>query len=310
MSSSNGLTQVMDAVKKMNRNIDQLMDATGARNAPSRQIAVAADSGSKTAVIVCVVFISILVIGVVIGAICYTCKGDSADPVVVVRSRPAMIQNAAGPAPAQKKTQLAAQPQSQQRRKMKRGALHRDKVKLSQIGKTRQHVPAAPAKTGLTRSQQLRDAIQKLKRPKKTGLTGGQVENRSRTEAKVGSYKTASNSNVATRKVGSTIDSGRLARSMTEAARGTVMKEGRGSRLNKDQIRQGILNVGRKGSDPSRKVTLTRGARSLGVNQESWRPKARGKTPLTANVPCGANPSLQFYDALKKQQQQRAVAAR
>lgn len=309
MSSSKDLTQVMDAVTRMNRNIDRLMDASGARNAPSRQINSATDSGSKTAVVVCVVFIVILVVAVVIGAICYTCRGEGTD-VELAAHRPSMIQNTAvqvRPTAPQEKKQIVQK--SQQRRKIKRGTMHENKIKLSQIGKTRQHVPA-PRKTGLTRSQQLRDAIANLKRPKKSGLTGGQVEGRSKNEATIGSYKTASNSNVATRKVGAAIDSGRLARSLTDEARGTVMKQGRGSRLNKEQIRQGIMNVGRKGSDPSRKVILTRGARSLGVDQESWRPRGNRKTPLTSNVPCGANPSLQFYDQLKKQQQQQAIAAR
>ena len=316
--SSKDLSQVMDAVKRMNRNIDQLMDASGARNAPSRQITVATESGSKTAVVVCVVFISILVIAVVIGAICYTCRDTDDAPV---RDRPHMIQNAAPKTaavsaqtqahdrvPAQ--TQLAASQHKQQgRRKMKHGALHKSKVKLSKIGKTRKHVPT-PKKTGLTRSQHLREAINKIKHPKKTGLTGGQVQKRSRNEAPIGGYKTSSNSNLATRKVGASVNSGRLDRSMTDAARNTVMKEGRGSQMNKEQIRRGILNVGRKGTDPSRKIRSQRGARSLGVNQESWRPKGKRKTPLTATVPCGANPSLQFYDALMRQQEQNAINSR
>lgn len=304
----------MDAVKRMNNNINQLMDASGPRGVPSRQIAIAADAGSKTAVTVCAVFIAVLVVAVVIGAIVFTCRDSSAEPHRRPAQRPAMIQHATArtrTAPTrQAQAQTTGQAKANRRRKMKNGDLHKNKIKLSQIGKSRQAKAAPGAEGGASRSQQLHQAIHDLKKPAKTGLTGGQLENRSRNEATIGSYKTASNSNMATRKVGATIDAGRLARSMTEEARDTIMKKGRDSRLNKEQIRQGILKVGRKNTDPSRKSRVTRGLRSLGVNQEAWRKKANRKTPLTANVPCGANPSIHFYDALKRQQEEQAIASR
>lgn len=319
--SDQNLDAVFAAVQKMNNRIDGLVG----NKQGGRVVAVPAAAGeSNTPVIVCVVFIIILVVAVVIGAICYTCKSDGADEITVIDARPQRIQNAReqrsdrrSAARATRKTQQETQEakkktavRTAQKRAKKNIAL-RPKTKLS----SRKGKQGSLKQSSLSRSQRLAKDIAKAKRPVKKSLVGGQVANADRTASgSAGSYKSAPTSGMNMRKISTAVNGSRMADSVPQSTTDeTVMYEGSGSRYNKQQIQEGIRNAGRSGRDPSRAIRMNSQGRSLGVRdpaqivRDALRPTTRN---ITSSVPCGANPSMQYYDYLQSQQQQQAVAAR
>jgi hypothetical protein len=164
------------------------------------------------------------------------------------------------------------------------------------------------------RSQRLASAIEEAKHPKKKPLSGpatraslAKVTGTAASGAGTG-YKGVQASGVKMGSIGAT-GAGRLAHTETAESRAAIMKQGRGSRLNQEQIKDGILRAHKRGRDPSRAVRLV-STRTTAVNQEAWRAPANPKTKRTFTIPCGANPTLAFYDAMKASQLAEAAAAR
>jgi hypothetical protein len=188
-------------------------------------------------------------------------------------------------------------------------------------------LPAAPAGSKLlsqrvgggsearsVRSQRLATAIEEAKRPKKKALVSSAVRAAAVvTGTAAGSsagtgFKGVQSGGVQMSSIGAS-GAGRLARTETQESRETIMKQGRGSRLTREQIKEGILQAHKRGRDPSRAVRLVT-TRVTAVDQEAWRPRANPKTKRTDSIPCGAHPTLAFYDDMKARQLAAAAAAR
>jgi hypothetical protein len=188
-------------------------------------------------------------------------------------------------------------------------------------------LPAAPAgskllsqrvgggsETRSVRSQRLATAIEEAKRPKKKALVSSAVRAAAVvTGTAAGSaagtgFKGVQSGGVQLSSIGAS-GAGRLARTETQESRETIMKQGRGSRLTREQIKEGILQAHKRGRDPSRAVRLVT-TRVTAVDQEAWRPRANPKTKRTDSIPCGAHPTLAFYDDMKARQLAAAAAAR
>ena len=164
------------------------------------------------------------------------------------------------------------------------------------------------------RSERLASAIQEAKHPKKKSLSAratraslAKVTGTAASDAGTG-YKGVQTGGVQMGSIGAT-GAGRLAHTETAESRAAIMKQGRGSRLTKEQIKGGILQAHKRGRDPSRAARLM-STRTTAVNQEAWRAPANPKTKRTYTIPCGASPTLEFYDAMKASQLAEAAAAR
>jgi hypothetical protein len=178
---------------------------------------------------------------------------------------------------------------------------------LLQAGKTGSGKSASSMAS--VRSQRLAAAIEEAKHPKGAAKTKHTLATAS---AATTGYRGAANGGTSIR-LSSVAGSGagRLARTETKESREAIMKEGHGSRLTKDQIKDGILRAHTRGLDPSRSgIRLITSRRGYAIDEEAWRTPAVGSKPREFTVPCGAHPNLAFYDKMKEQELAEALANR
>lgn len=308
MSTRDAIGKVQQSVDNMTKKINELVGKSGA--APESRSLTKAAAESNTPVIVCVVFIIILVVAVVIGAICYTCKGDAADEIVI-DARPFRIQNAREQ--AEKRVTQKAQAARKATTPVRAGAGSKNtkRVKSISLNKTKKtqlsSLKGKRSAVSLSRSQRLAKDIEKAKRPAKKSMARSRVQ-------KSSTFKSAPTTRRNMRKISTAVNGASRMDSVPQSITDdSVMHAGSDARYTSQQIREGIRNVGRAGRDPSRALRLNSQGRSLGVRDPAVIVRdanRQSRRSITASVPCGANPTLQYYDYLQSQQQQNAIAAR